>query len=65
MRAKHRTRVTCVFLTLLLALLMSSPAGALKICIDTDCCHSCDYFSSNGTFLYNITWCWSGGSCPP
>jgi hypothetical protein len=66
MRAKHRSRLTCLCLALLLALFLSSPAGAVtKICFDTACCHDCDYYSSDGTFLYNITWCRSGGSCPP
>jgi hypothetical protein len=67
MRAKNRSRFTyslCV--ALLIALFLSAPAGALiKVCAVSRCCHDCDYYTNDGVFLYNITWCWSdsGSGC--
>lgn len=64
MPAKRRSRLTYACVALLLALFLTAPAGAtVKVCYITPCCH-CDYYSNDGTWLYNITWCFSGGNCP-
>jgi hypothetical protein len=67
MRAKKRSRfIYSLCVALLLALALSAPAEALlKVCMTVRCCHQCDYFSNDGTWLYGIYWCWtdSGSGC--
>jgi hypothetical protein len=67
MRPQTRRRFAhYLCIALLLALFLSSPAGAIiKVCYETRCCHDCDYYSNDGVWLYSIYWCWtdSGSGC--
>jgi hypothetical protein len=62
-----KSRLACrLGLALLAVLLLSAPAGAIvKVCYITPCCHDCDYYSDDGVWLYNITWCGAGRGCSP
>lgn len=58
---KSRRALLCCLAFLLTAFIGAGSALATgyKVCFDYQQCHSCDYFDSQGNYLFAITWCWS------